>query len=143
MLQLPSPQAGKHIYCEKPMAMTATESKAMCDACNQANVKLGYQSGGTRLGGTNYAIRDYVTFGKIGDVYYGRMTSFRVRGRSGVDMMLGSPWFIDSAKAGSGALYDTGVYDIDKTLYLLGDPQPTTVSATAFRGIDRPEASKS
>lgn len=143
MLQLPSPQAGKHVYCEKPMAMAATESKAMCDACNQANVKLGYQSGGTRLGGTNYAIRDYVTSGKIGDVYYGRMTSFRGRGRSGVDMMLGSPWFIDSAKAGSGALYNTGVYDIDKTLYLLGDPQPTTVSATASRGIDRPEASKS
>ena len=135
-------QAGKHVYCEKPMAMTATEAKAMCDSCNQANVKLGYQSGVTRLGGTNYAIRDYVTSGKIGDVYYGRMTSFRVRGRPGVDMMLGSPWFIDSAKAGSGALYDTGVYDIDKTLYLLGDPQPATVSATAFRGIDMPRDSK-
>ena len=34
-------------------------------------------------------------------------------------MMLDSPWFIDSAKAGSGALY-TGVYDIDKTLNLFG-----------------------
>ena len=135
-------QAGKHVYCEKPMAMTATEAKAMCDACNQAGVKLGYQSGGTRLGGTNYAIRDYITSGKIGDVYYGRMTSFRVRGRPGIDMMLGSPWFIDSTKAGSGALYDTGVYDIDKTLYLLGDPQPATVSATAYRGIDRPTDSK-
>ena len=64
------------------------------------------------------------------------MTSFRVRGRPGVDMMLGSPWFIDSAKAGSGALYD------DKTLYLLGDPKTATVSATAFRGIDMPGGSK-
>ena len=75
----------------------------MCDTCNQADVKLGCQSGGTRLGGASYAIRDYVTPGKIGDVYYGRMTtSFRVR--PGVDMMLDSPLFIDSAKAGSGAL---------------------------------------
>ena len=53
-------------------------------------------------------------------------------------MMLDSPWFIDSAKAGSGALYDTGICDIDKTLYLVGDPQP----ATAFRGIDMPAGDK-
>ena len=53
------------------------------------------------------------------------MTSFRFR--PDVNMMLDSPWFIDSVKAGSGALYDTGVYDIDKMLYLLGDPQPATV----------------
>ena len=34
--------------------------------------------------------------------------------------MLDSRWFIDSAKAGSGALYDTGVCDIDQTLNLFG-----------------------
>ena len=50
-----------------------------------------------------YTIRDYVTPGKIGDVYYGRMTtSFRVR--PGVEMMLDSLLFIDSVKAGSGVL---------------------------------------
>ena len=59
------------------MSMAATEAQTMCDTCNQADVKLGYQSGGTCLGGASYAIRDYVTSGKIGDVYYGRMTSFR------------------------------------------------------------------
>ena len=64
------------------------------------------------------------------------MTSFRFR--PDVNMMLDSPWFIDSAKAGSGALYDTGICDIDKTLYLVGDPQP----ATAFRGIDMPAGDK-
>ena len=62
-------EAGKHVFCEKPMSRIATEAKAMCDACNKAGVKLGYQSGGTRLGGVNYAIRDYITSGKLGDVY--------------------------------------------------------------------------
>ena len=114
----------------------------MCDTCNQADVKSGCQSGGTRLGGASYAIRDYVTSGKIGDVYYGRMTSFCVRDRPDVDIMLDSPWFIDSAKIGSGACCDTGAYDIDKTLCLLGDPQPAIVSATAFRGIDMPAGNK-
>jgi len=131
-------KAGKHVYCEKPMAMNATEAKAMCDECNKAGVKLGYQSGGTRLGGVNYAIRDHIVSGKLGDVYYGRLTSFRVRGRPGVDMMHGSKWFIDSTKAGGGALYDIGVYDIDRVLYLLGDPQPETISAIAYRGIGEP-----
>ena len=67
---------------------------------------------------------------------------FSVRGCSDVDMMLDSPWFIDSAKIGSGARCDTGAYDIDKTLCLLGDPQPAIVSATAFRGIDMPAGNK-
>jgi len=132
-------KAGKHVYCEKPMAMNATQAKLMCEECNKAGVKLGYQSGGTRLGGVNYAMRNYITSGKLGDVYYGRLTSFRTRGRPGVDMMKGSKWFVDSTKAGGGALYDIGVYDIDKTLYLLGDPQPETISGIAYRGIEVPE----
>ena len=70
-------QAGKHVYCEKQMSMTAMEAQTMCDTCNQADVKLEYHSGGTCFGGASYAIREYVTSGKIGDVYYGRMTSFR------------------------------------------------------------------
>jgi predicted dehydrogenase len=106
----------------------------MCDECNKAGVKLGYQSGGTRLGATNYAIRDYIVSGKLGDVYYGRQTSFRVRGRPGLDMPNFSKWFLDSSKGGGGGLYDIGVYQIDKVLYLLGDPQPATISGMAYRG---------
>ena len=98
-------EAGKHVYCEKPMSRTATEAKIMCEACNKAGVKLGYQSGGTRLGAVNSAIRDYVTSGKLGDVYYGRQTSFRVRGRPGLDMVNFSKWFLDSTKGGGGGLY--------------------------------------
>lgn len=127
-------RAGKHVYCEKPMARTATEAKIMCEECNKAGVKLGYQSGGTRLGAINYAIRDYITSGKLGDVYYGRQTSFRVRGRPGLDMPNFSKWFLDSSLGGGGGLYDIGVYQIDKVLYLLGDPQPVTISGIAYHG---------
>jgi predicted dehydrogenase len=129
-------KAGKHVFCEKPMSRTATEAKIMCDACNEARVKLGYQSGGTRLGAVNYAIRNYITSGKLGDVYYGRQTSFRVRGRPGLDMPNFSKWFLDSTKGGGGGIYDIGVYQIDKILYLLGDPQPATISGIAYRGVE-------
>ena len=126
---------GLHVFCEKPMARTATEARNMRDACNAAGVKLAYQSGGTCLNPTSYAIRDCVTSGNLGDVYYGRLTSFRVRGRPNVDMFGFGRWFLNSAFSGGGTIYDTGVYDINHSIYLLGSPQPATISGIAYRGM--------
>ncbi len=128
-------QAGMHVFCEKPMARTATEARNMRDACDAAGVKLAYQSGGTCLDPTSYGIRDYITSGKLGDVYYGRLTSYRVRGRPNVDMFGFGRWFLNSAYSGGGTVYDTGVYDINRSIYLLGSPQPATISGIAYRGM--------
>lgn len=127
--------AGKHVFCEKPMARTATEARNMRDACDAAGVKLAYQSGGTCLDPTSYAIRDYITSGKLGDVYYGRLTSYRVRGRPNVDMFGFGRWFLNSVYSGGGTIYDTGVYLINRSIYLLGSPQPATISGIAYRGM--------
>ena len=126
---------GKHVFCEKPMARTATEARNMRDACDKAGVKLAYQSGGTCLNKTSYAIREYVTSGKIGDVHYGRLTSYRLRGRPNVDMFGFGRWFLNSAYSGGGTIYDTGVYDINRSIYLLGSPQPARISGIAYRGM--------
>jgi len=131
-------EAGKHVMTEKPMCMNAREAQKMVDACKKAGVKLGVGSGRSRLNASAVAARDAILSGKLGEVYYGRFTSFRQRGRPGVDMMLASKWFVDSTKAGGGALYDIGCYDIDVVLYLLGSPQPLTVSAIAYRGVGKP-----
>ena len=128
-------KAGKHVFCEKPMARTATEARNMRDACDKAGVNLAYQSGGTCLDPTSYAIREHVTSGKIGDVHYGRLTSYRLRGRPNVDMFGFGKWFLNSAYSGGGTIYDTGVYDINRSIYLLGSPQPATISAIAYRGM--------
>lgn len=128
-------QAGKHVFCEKPMARTATEARNMRDACDAAGVKLAYQSGGTCTDPTSYAIRDYITSGKLGDVYYGRLTSYRVRGRPNVDMFGYGRWFLHSVYSGGGTIYDTGVYLINRSIYLLGSPQPATISGIAYRGM--------
>lgn len=129
-------KGGMHVMTEKPMCMNASEARAMVNACKEAGVKLGVGSGRSRLNDAVAAARNAILSGELGEVYYGRMTSFRQRGRPGVDMMQGSKWFIDSTKAGGGALYDIGCYDIDVVLYLLGSPQPVTISAIAYRGID-------
>ena len=127
--------AGKHVFCEKPMARTATEARNMRDACDAAGVKLAYQSGGTCLDPTSYAIRNYITSGQLGDVYYGRLTSYRVRGRPNVDMFGYGRWFLHSVYSGGGTIYDTGVYLINRSIYLLGSPQPATISGIAYRGM--------
>ncbi len=126
---------GKHVFCEKPMARTATEARNMREACDKAGVKLAYQSGGTCLNPRSYAIREYVTSGKIGDVHYGRLTSYRLRGRPNVDMFGFGKWFLNSVYSGGGTIYDTGVYDINRSIYLLGSPQPATISGIAYRGM--------
>lgn len=128
--------AGKHVLCEKPMAMNASEAAKMVEACNEAGVKLGIASARTKFDPAVEMARQYISKGKLGKVYYARSSVFRRRGRPGIDILVESKWFLDSSKAGGGPLIDIGCYDIDVMLYLLGSPQPCAVSAMTFRGIE-------
>lgn len=128
--------ASKHVLCEKPMAMNSKEAARMVEACKKAGVKLGVCSARSRLTPQSNLARQYISEGKLGDVYYARFTTIRRRGRPGIDILKESKWFLDSSKAGGGALIDIGCYDIDLALYLLGDLQPLSVSAMTFRGIN-------
>ena len=127
--------AGKHVLCEKPMAMNAQEAEEMVKACREAGVKLGICSARRRFDPAVELAKRYITEGKLGKVYYTRSCLYRRRGRPGIDILVNSKWFLDSSKAGGGALIDIGCYDIDVVLYLLGSPQPLAVSAMTFRGI--------
>ncbi len=132
--------AGKHVLCEKPMSMSAEEAEKMVRACKKDGVKLGICSARSRFDPEVETARRYISEGKLGKIYYGRVSSYRRRGRPGIDILVHSKWFIDSSKAGGGALIDIGCYDIDVVLYLLDSPQPEAVSAMTFRGIeDLPE----
>jgi len=128
--------AGKHVLCEKPMALNSEEARRMVEACNKAGVKLGICSARSRFGSTVNLAKKYIDEGKIGRVYYYRATNLRRRGRPGIDFLKESKWFIDSSKAGGGALIDLGCYDVDVSLYLLGNVQPVAVSAMRFTGIE-------
>jgi predicted dehydrogenase len=135
-------QAGKHVLVEKPMCMNAAQAKQMVEACREANVTLGVCHARSRFSAVTEAARKYVASGELGDVYYARVSSFRRRGRPGLDILVNSKWFLDSAKAGGGTLADIGCYNIDSLLYMLGSPQPVSVSAMTFRGVgQQPDAS--
>ncbi len=135
-ITLDAASAGKHVLCEKPMAMNAKEAEEMVEACSKAGVKLGIGSGRSRFYPAVDMARRYISEDKLGKVYYSRVSTYRRRGRPGIDILVGSKWFIDSSKAGGGALIDIGCYDIDVILYLLKSPQPESVSAMTFQGIE-------
>jgi len=133
-------KAGKHVLCEKPMSMNAEEAQKMVKACQKSHVKLGICSSRLRLSPMVENAKEYLQSGELGKIYYVRSSSFRRRGRPGLDILKESKWFLDSSKAGGGALIDIGCYELDAILYILGSPQPIAVSAMTFRGVgDQPK----
>jgi len=127
--------ARRHVLCEKPMTMNADQAKEMEAACAKAKVHLGICSARSNLVPEIAISRDYVRQGKLGKVYYARVTSMRRRGRPGLDFWPNVTWFLDSSKSGGGAIMDIGCYDIDLLLTVLGAPQPVAVAATCVTGI--------
>jgi glucose-fructose oxidoreductase len=122
-------QAGKHVICEKPMAVSVEECDAIIDACEAAGVKL---SVGYRLHAEPYtqAVRRMVKEKTFGDVkYVSADAAYLSRGNPG-------QWRLDKALSGGGALMNMGVYSIQSAIYGSGQ-NPISVSAQEFS--TRPE----
>ncbi len=113
--------AGKHVLCEKPMARSADEARAMEKAVKDAGVRFMLAVPG-RFGNANCYIRELYEKGELGDVYYGKTAYVRRRGTP-------TGWFTDLEHAGGGPVYDIGIHGIDAAWYLMGTPKPTRVSA--------------
>ncbi|MBS2024602.1 MAG: Gfo/Idh/MocA family oxidoreductase [Deltaproteobacteria bacterium] len=114
-------KAGKHVLCEKPMAVTAAEGQEMIDACRAAQVQLlvGYR---LHLEANTLEV---IRMRKAGD--FGRMLFFQ--GQCGY--RLAAPptdWRRNRALAGGGALLDVGIYAINGARYLIGE-EPRWVTA--------------
>lgn len=120
-------KAGKHILCEKPMAMNTDQAKAMMQAVRENNIifMMGFVN---RFRSESKVIREMYDAGKFGEVYYGKATMMRRRGTP-----LG--WFTDLSKSGGGPVIDIGVHVIDLTWYLMGKPRPISVSAATYSKI--------
>lgn len=127
-------RAKKHVLCEKPMALSVKDAKAMAAECAKSKVVLEICSA-RAVRPEHLAVRNLVASGGFGKVYYARVATLRRRGRPGLDFWPDVTWFLDSKKAGGGAVMDIGCYDIDMALFVLGAPQPVSVSATWAREI--------
>ena len=119
--------AGKHVLCEKPMAMTVEEAEAMQAAAEKNNRLL--MIGFVRRFGNDCAImKDFIDNGYFGDIYYAKATYLRRKGCPG-------GWFGDKARTGGGPLIDLGVHIIDLCRYLMGNPKPVSVYGATFNKL--------
>jgi predicted dehydrogenase len=126
-------EAGKHVYCEKPMAGAYADSKAMYDAAQRTGKKLHIQLS-TLYSNEHKTARRLIQEGHLGKLYYARSYGFRRRGRPWVDGY-GTPPFVQKKAAGGGALFDMGIYHIAQVLDLLGNPKVQTVSGATHQEL--------
>jgi predicted dehydrogenase len=127
-------EAGKDVYCEKPMAGSYTDAETMYETAQELGRKLSIQLN-TLFRDETKAAKHLIDNGYLGKVYHGRSTGFRRRGRPFVDGY-GSPNFVQKQIASGGALYDMGVYHIARMLYLLGNPQVLRISGKTYQEMD-------
>jgi predicted dehydrogenase len=127
-------QAGKHVFCEKPMAGTYADALKMYQAHQETGKKLGIQIA-TLFSRETKAAQRLLEAGALGKLYYGRAFFMRRRGRPFVDGY-GTASFVQKAVATGGALIDVGIYQIGQMLYLLGNPQVQTVSGRTYQELD-------
>jgi predicted dehydrogenase len=127
-------QAGKHVYCEKPMAGAYRDALAMYETAKRTGKKLSIQLA-TLFSKETKAARRLIDAGYLGRLYHARSTGFRRRGRPYVDGY-GTASFVQKAVAAGGALYDMGVYHIAQVLYLLGLPNVQRISGKVYQETD-------
>lgn len=124
--------AGKHVLCEKPMAMNFDEAKAMYEAA-QRNNKLLMIGFVRRHGRDAKIVKDFVKDDFFGELYYAKATYLRRNGNPG-------GWFGDKSRSGGGPLIDLGVHVIDLVRYLFGNPKPVSVYGATFQKLfNRPD----
>lgn len=124
-------EAGKHVYCEKPMAGAYCDAFTMYDKAQELDRKLSIQLN-TLFSRETKAAKALIDEGVLGRLYYARSTGFRRRGRPYVDGY-GNPPFVQKRHSGGGAMYDMGVYHIANVLYLLSNPQVLRISGKAYQ----------
>lgn len=119
--------AGKHVLCEKPMALNVEEAEAMQVAAEK-NGKLLMIGFVRRFGKDCKIVKDMNENGTLGEVYYTKAVNLRRNGNP-------CGWFGEKARSGGGPLIDLGVHSIDLVRYLLGKPQVTSVYGVTFQKL--------
>lgn len=119
-------KSGKHVLCEKPLARTGAEADSMVQAAKEAQRVL-MTSFNRRYRGDMQLLKQYIEEGKLGRIYYAKAYWMR---RKGIPGMGG--WFTSRERAGGGPLIDLGVHVLDMALYLIGEPEILTVTASTY-----------
>lgn len=130
-------EAGKNVYCEKPMAGAYIDALTMYKAALALGRKFSIQLN-TLFEKPTKAAKAMIDDGLLGHVYHARSSGHRRRGRPYVDGY-GTAQFVQKEVCSGGALYDMGVYHIAMMLYLLGNPKVVRISGQTYQEMDMDE----
>jgi predicted dehydrogenase len=126
-------EAGKHVLCEKPMALNVAEAEVMVNASQRTGRKL-MIAHMWRFDPEILWLKNVVTSGRLGKVF---------KAKSHAIWLYEGPapgsWFVTPQFAGGGALADMGIHSIDTLRFVLGGARPTKVFAnvgTHFEDIE-------
>ena len=119
-------EAGKHVFCEKPDAVSVEEALRMDAAAKKAGKTLMIMRNNRFVAPSQYA-KKYIDAGKMGEIYCGRCGWQRRRGIPGK-----GGWFTTKEQSGGGPLIDLGVHLIDLSIWLMGNPTPVAVSGNTY-----------
>lgn len=128
MISIAAMEADCHVMCEKPMAKTSEEAKAMIEAAKKTGKKLtiGYQN---RFRTDSRYLHEVCAEGQLGNIYFAKAHAIRRRAVP--------TWgvFLDEEAQGGGPLIDIGTHALDLTLWMMDNYKPKYVVGKAYREL--------
>ena len=118
-------EAGKHVFCEKPPALNATEAAEMIAVAKTADRRLMFNFN-NRARPESYAMMGYIKDGTVGTINSAQAKWCR---RTGIPGFGG--WFTTKALSGGGPLIDL-LHMLDLALFFMGNPEPSHVLGQTF-----------
>ena len=120
-------EAGRHVLVEKPLSTTLEAALRVESAARTAGrvVQMGFVR---RFSGNVRTLKRFVDAGDLGPVYYARAANLRRAGHPG-------GWYGDRERSGGGPLIDIGSHVLDLCWYLMGRPEPVTVSGNTYHRL--------
>jgi predicted dehydrogenase len=126
-------ERGLAVFCQKPLARSAIETRQVIAAARAANRLLGVDLS-YRFTKAMGAVRGVVRDGLIGEVFAAELTFHNAYGPD-------KPWFFDRALSGGGCVIDLGTHLVDLALWTLEFPKVRQVSSRLYAGgrhLDQP-----
>ena len=121
-------EAGKDVYCEKPMAKTVKEAEAMVEAAKRTGkvLTIGYNN---RQNQDVQFVKKAASSGELGDIYYAKALALRRRAVP--------TWgvFMYKEEQGGGPLIDIGTHALDMTLWAMDNYKPKMVVGTKYKKL--------
>lgn len=128
VISIAAMENGKHVMCEKPMAKTAKEAKAMCDTAKKTgkHLTIAYQN---RFRSDSQFLKKACQRGDLGDIYMAKAHAIRRRAVP--------TWgvFLDAKAQGGGPLIDIGTHALDLTLWMMNNYDVKSVTGNVYRKL--------